>query len=89
MTLREFIEQVGGIQRAPPRTPQHHVGVIETRKAWDAVTREVRWLAGTAFLLSDRDGRLDQTLEQVGWTAHRGEAGREEPVYLVFLPVWD
>lgn len=81
MTLEEFIEQVGAVERAPANTPRDRIGVVEVLEAGNGT-----WLKGTEFMLGDEDGRMSMTLQEVGWDNDRGEAGRSKPVILVFLP---
>lgn len=81
MTIVEFIEQVGVMERAPAGTPRHLMGVTEALEGGGGV-----WHKGTTFLLGDGVYRLNQTLAEVGWDNDRGEAGRSKPVTLVFMP---
>jgi len=79
MKLNEFIEQVGAIDRAGPGVPRDRVGVQEILEAGNGV-----WRKGSEFMLDDWQGQ--STLEDIGWSNDRGEAGRSKPVILVFLP---
>jgi hypothetical protein len=81
MTLAEFIEQVGAIEKAPLSTPRDQIGVVEVFEGGNGT-----WHKGTAFMLGDGGNRMKQTLQEVGWDSDRGEAGRGKPVILVFLP---
>jgi hypothetical protein len=81
MKLEEFIEQVGAVERAPANTPRDRIGVVEVLESGNGT-----WLKGTEFMLGDDDGRMNMTLQEVGWDNDRGEAGRSKPVILVFLP---
>lgn len=81
MTLTEFIEQVGAVEKAPPGTPRSQIGVVEVLEGGNGT-----WHRGTAFTLGDEDRRMKATLQEVGWDNNRGEAGRSKPVTLVFLP---
>ncbi len=88
MKLIEFIEQVGALDHAPAGTPPEYVGVQEIIEGGNGV-----WHKGTVHLLGDNPfmpessgHQVEKTLERVGWTSDRGEAGRGKPVILVFLP---
>jgi hypothetical protein len=81
MTLAEFIEQVGAVEKAPANTPRDQIGVVEVLEGGNGT-----WHKGTAFTLGDGDHRLNQTLQDIGWDNDRGEAGRSKQVILVFLP---
>jgi hypothetical protein len=81
MTLAEFIEQVGAVEKAPSSTPRDQIGVVEVLEGGNGT-----WHKGTAFMLGDGGDRMKQTLQEVGWDNDRGEAGRGKPVILVFLP---
>ena len=79
MTVAEFIEQIGAINKAPVGTPRNQIGVTEILEAGSGL-----WHKGTTFLLGD--GRSCQTLADVGWDNDRGEAGRSKPVHLIMEP---
>lgn len=81
MTIKEFIEQVGALARAPTRTSDDEVGVCEVIESGDGT-----WQKGSQFTMSDTVAKLGQTLADVGWDELRGEAGMGKPVWLVFLP---
>ena len=89
MDLMEFIEQAGALERAPAGTLREYAGVQEIIEGGNGV-----WHKGTTHLLGDdplmppdsSGRRVPKTLESVGWTSNRGEAGQGKPVVLVFLP---
>jgi hypothetical protein len=81
MTIKEFIEQVGAVARAPPRTKDDNVGVCEIIEIGDGI-----WQKGTAFFKGDAAERLEQSLGDVGWDEVRGEAGKGKPIWLALLP---
>lgn len=89
MTIDEFIEQVGAIDKAPWGTPREYVGVQEAIDLGDG-----RWEEGKKTCLGMERIRYTQadgteafmTLEQLGWGPERGQAGRGKPVTLVMIP---
>lgn len=81
MSVEEFIEQAGAIERAGPRAAKSSVGIVEVIESGDG-----GWQKGTQITLGDPDATLAQTLADVGWDECRGEAGFGKPVWLVFLP---
>lgn len=89
MPIDEFIEQLGAIEKAPYGTAREQVGIQEAIEDGDGQFR-----TGPAFRLGDprityqqADGTVAyQTLEQLGWSSQRGEAGRGKPVTIAFLP---
>ena len=81
MTLGEFIELIGAVEKAPAHTPHDQIGVVEVLEGGNGT-----WHKGTAFMYGDGGYRMNQTLQDVGWDNDRGEAGRSKPVILAFLP---
>lgn len=81
MTIKEFIEQVGALARAPARSSDDAVGVCEVLEAGDGT-----WQKGSVYSLGDSVARLGLTLADCGWDELRGEAGMGKPVWLVLLP---
>ena len=80
MNIKEFIEQVGAVARAPARSSDDDVGVCEVIETGDGT-----WQKGSEFTLGDLT-KLDRSLRDVGWDELRGEAGMGKPVWLVLLP---
>ena len=89
MTIDEFIEQVGAIERAPPGTPRDQIGVQEAIEMGNGAFKEgmALRLGDAALTYQQADGTTAyQTLEQLGWGRQRGQAGRGKPVTIAFLP---
>jgi hypothetical protein len=89
MTIDEFIEQIGAIDKAPWGTPREEIGVQEAIDKGNG-----NWEAGKKVCLGDPGIQYTQadgteafmTLDQLGWSPHRGEAGRGKPVHLCLVP---
>ena len=82
MSVREFIEQLGSLGKAPWVIGRSEdwlsVGVVECLEQGSG-----EWQRGSTILWGDE--RAEGTLAECGWDEQRGEAGRGKPVVLCYV----
>ena len=79
-TIRQLLEGLELENEYPPDVLINRMGVVE-----GLADGEGRYVRGSSFTLRDKPCRLNLTLWRCGWTADRGEAGKNPPVVLFLL----
>lgn len=74
--IDELIRQLGVRQGARAEAPNRDFGIVEVHERGDG-----RWRRGTEYRLGAE--RTAQTLEDAGWTEHRGQP--DTPIWLAML----